>query len=76
MATPPNHGIAAAGYVGRRLWDRGGTEAGVIVSTEVCRLEGCGGPRLVTRWPDGKITKPCAGGCFQRRDGDWQIASL
>jgi len=38
----------------------------------LCGLEGCGGVRLVVRWPGGKITWPCVKGMKLTPKG-WQI---
>ena len=39
-----------------------------------CQLEGCGGLRLGTRWPDGKLTWPCLKGMTWSADrGAWRI---
>lgn len=38
-----------------------------------CQMDGCTGKRLVVKWPDGKVTRPCTKGMFTRQDGNWQI---
>ena len=38
-----------------------GTEIGIPTgSTHKCRMEGCNGLRITTKWSDGKITHPCS----------------
>ncbi len=38
-----------------------------------CRLEGCTGQRITTRWPDGRITHPCTKGMQTLDEHTWQI---
>lgn len=38
-----------------------------------CRLEGCAGIRITTRWPDGHITHPCSKGMIPASDDLWII---
>lgn len=54
-------------YRGWKVYGRAGTGyenvAGTVVGTRDCTLEGCGGTRVIVRWPDGKRTIPCLKGC-------------
>lgn len=48
-------------------------EVGFLTGGErVCSMEGCGGRRLATRWPSGKITYPCTKGMLHSK-GNWRI---
>ncbi len=38
-----------------------------------CRMTGCNGLRIPTRWPDGRISYPCSKGMDQLPNGDWKI---
>jgi hypothetical protein len=38
-----------------------------------CRLESCGGVRIATRWPDGKMTFPCTKGMEWSSGKGWVI---
>ena len=39
-----------------------------------CRMEGCPGMRIATRWPDGKLTLPCSRGLvFDKKRKAWKI---
>lgn len=61
-------------YVGMKVYRRGGKgKPGVVVGTRECTLEGCGGTGLITRWPNGKRTVPCARGCKGRGKTGLQI---
>lgn len=45
------------------ILSRDGKQAGVTTGGRYkCRMEGCTGLRLATRWSDGKITFPCTKG--------------
>ena len=57
------------------ILSRNGTEAGVASGhTSRCRLEGCTGVRVSTKWPNGKTTFPCSKGMIYRTDGTLQIS--
>ena len=56
------------------IYNRNGKEAGTPTGAEYpCSMEGCIGHRIVVKWPDGKITRPCSKGMNVREDGDYQI---
>ncbi len=39
-----------------------------------CSMEGCTGHRVVVRWSDGKITRPCSKGMiFEPANKTWKI---
>jgi hypothetical protein len=38
-----------------------------------CRMEGCNGHRVATKWPDGKTTFPCTKGMKFLPTGDMQL---
>jgi hypothetical protein len=38
---------------------RSGREKGTVVGSRRCTMEGCGAPRLIVKWSDGKTTIPC-----------------
>ena len=59
------------------VYSKDGKNKGVLTGGErACRLEGCLGVRLGTKWPDGKITWPCTDGMEIRpRDKQWIIES-
>lgn len=45
------------------IWDRAYKRRGETTGGRFrCKLEGCTGMRIATRWPDGKITFPCSKG--------------
>lgn len=57
-----------------RVYRRGGRgRPGEVVGYRRCRLEGCLGVRIITRWPDGHRTEPCSRGMRLRKDKQWQI---
>lgn len=61
--------------IGKPMWDRDHKEAGIItnVSTRICKT--CGfSPCFIVRWPNGRITKPCIGGCESPQDGSYKIS--
>ncbi len=62
-----------ADYVGRRVYNEGGTEAGVVTSYYGCTLGGCRGMRLCVTWPDGGRTRPCTKGCTFLGNGHLRI---
>jgi Tfp pilus assembly protein PilP len=64
--------IDALHQKGTKVWDRGRTKCGVVIGTKNCRLEGCNGTRLITRWPDGRQTHPCTKG-MKLENGEWEI---
>lgn len=59
----------------QRIYNREGTEAGIILgsSRRYCAACGSVSPCYLVRWPDGKRTKPCQFGVRQRDDGALQI---
>ena len=59
---------------GVKIYARGSTKrfGRATGRTSLCRLEGCGGLRISTIWPDGKNTRPCTKGLLRFRDG-WRI---
>lgn len=52
-----------------------GTEKGICTGgTYRCQMEGCLGLRVVVRWPDGKITRPCTKGMrYDKKRKAWRI---
>jgi hypothetical protein len=47
----------------KRVLSRNGKIIGVPTGASYpCSLEGCTGRRIVVRWPDGRITRPCTKG--------------
>lgn len=60
--------------IGDRVVDRDGQETGTVVGMGFgCRMEGCRGSRIPTRWPDGKRTYPCTKGMTSEGPGEWSI---
>jgi hypothetical protein len=59
---------------GQRVLSRDGKHVGTVRGFAHCQLEGCNGIRLITRWNDGKNTKPCSKGMLwnQKRKA-WKI---
>lgn len=56
------------------VYARYGSRKGTLTHTKRrCQMESCVRDRYGVRWPDGKITWPCAGGMKMRKDGQWQI---
>lgn len=56
-------------YVGREIESRDGKLVGEVTNAgQPCRMEGCTGIRLSTRWPNGRRTFPCTKGLGQRGD--------
>lgn len=41
--------------------------------THRCKLEGCNGVRVTTKWEDGKTSFPCSKGLQSNSDGSLQI---
>ena len=59
---------------GTVVWSRKRTKKGEATgSTHLCRLEGCSGRRITTKWPGGQITHPCSKGMNFNEDGSWEI---
>jgi hypothetical protein len=57
-----------------KVYDREGKDIGLPTGAEYpCSMEGCRGRRIVIKWPDGKITRPCSKGMTVREDGNLQI---
>lgn len=54
---------------------RDGTERGKTTGAHYhCSMEGCTGHRVVVRWADGKITRPCSKGMLLDENTDtWKI---
>lgn len=46
-----------------------GNTKGEVRGTKRCTLTGCGGTRIIVRWPDGHWTVPCLRGCKEHKDG-------
>lgn len=62
-------------YVGRRIVSRDGSTEGTVTRADMpCRLEGCTGVRLSTKWDTGERTYPCSKGVDERADGKLVIA--
>jgi len=58
----------------QKVYARGGKIKGLSTgAVYVCQMEGCTGRRLVVKWDDGKISRPCTKGMTVRPDGCWQI---
>jgi hypothetical protein len=58
---------------GTTILSRDGKLKGTVMGTTFpCRLMGCNGIRITTKWPNGKITYPCSKGIIVR-SGHWQI---
>jgi hypothetical protein len=61
-------------YTGKRILARDGSVEGTVTNAgRRCRLEGCGGVRLSTRWDNGRRTYPCSKGVDELPDGRLQI---
>jgi hypothetical protein len=61
-------------FQGKRVVSTTGSERGVATgSTYRCRMEGCNGMRVATKWEDGKTTHPCSKGMVFLTDGSMQI---
>jgi len=61
-------------YTGKAVFSNNGTEKGIASGrTSRCRMEGCNGLRVSTKWSDGKTTYPCSKGLINRPDGQLQI---
>lgn len=61
-------------YAGKTVFSRDGKKQGVASGhTSSCRMEGCLGVRVSTKWADGRITYPCSKGLISRPDGHFQI---
>jgi len=57
----------------RHVWNANGTAKGRLTGGQRGCFDGCSGPKLGVRWPDGRMTWPCVKAMFVRKDGDWQI---
>jgi hypothetical protein len=50
-------------FKNKTILSRDGLLKGVTTgAAHRCKMEGCTGLRLTTRWPDGNITHPCTKG--------------
>lgn len=59
---------------GIKVFSRDGERIGKTTgATRTCGLDGCGDRRIVVKWPDGRITYPCAGGMRKQADGSFRI---
>lgn len=59
---------------GQKILSSDGRLVGTPTGAEwLCRLEGCRGVRITTRWPNGKITHPCSKGLVNNGDGNLRI---
>lgn len=57
--------------VGKIIWNRSGSERGIVKGTTYRRCACCGyGEVYDVEWPDGKHTKPCPGGVSTTANGD------
>jgi hypothetical protein len=66
--------MTANPYVGRTILSRDGAKPGLVTRADQrCRLEGCNGVRLSTRWEDGRRTYPCSKGVTELPDGRLKI---
>ena len=67
------------GQKGVGVLSRGGKILGRTTGgTRRCRLSGCGGIGIATRWPKGTLTYPCTKGMDRaehRGEGCWEILS-
>ena len=60
-------------WTGTKIYGCRGTSfekiAGVVTeSTRRCLLDGCGGTKVMVRWPDGHKTWPCCKGIVQEKN--------
>lgn len=67
------------GMLGRKSGDlvlsRDGAKKGETTGSQYrCSMDGCTGLRVVVRWSDGKVTRPCSKGLRTLADGSLQIA--
>ena len=61
-------------FKGKTVRSSNGKEKGTASGhTSRCRMEGCNGVRVSTKWPDGKTTYPCSKGLIYHPDGQLQI---
>ena len=58
---------------GSPFQNRDGTMQGKVVGYRRCTLSGCRSTQMGVRWPDGRLTWPCAKGCVVTEDGTWKI---
>jgi hypothetical protein len=60
---------------GQTVVSRDGAFTGVTTGAHYkCSLEGCTGHRVVVRWADKKITRPCSKGMvFDEKTNTWTI---
>jgi hypothetical protein len=58
------------------VFDRTGRKRGRTTgSSYTCQLSGCTGLRIVVRWSDGKITRPCSKGMlWNNKHNAWKIS--
>ena len=54
----------------------GKTEGVPTGGTRPCRVEGCTGQRVATRWPDKKVTWPCSKGMDAAGKDVWRIVPV
>jgi hypothetical protein len=60
---------------GQKILSRDGKEKGELTGASYhCRLDGCRGRRITTRWPGGFFTHPCSKGLlWNKRRNAWRI---
>ena len=55
------------------IYSSDGKDKGIPTGAQyMCRLEGCNGSRITTKWNDGSITHPCSRGLTPFRK-HWKI---
>lgn len=63
MLEEMKHPKAPDGLKGSRVYCRDGKHMGIATgSVRRCQLAGCGGVRVMVRWPGGSVTWPCMKG--------------
>jgi hypothetical protein len=66
--------MSANPYLERVIESRDGKLHGIITrANQRCRLEGCTGVYLSTKWENGKRTFPCSKGVIEKPNGMLKI---
>lgn len=60
--------------VGKRIWNRGHTEYGIVTKESERYCAACGRHScLIVKWEDGIRTKPCTAGVKNLSNGELEI---
>ena len=65
-------------WTGKLCYGRRGTQYEHVAGTVMrgrrrCQLEGCGGTRIMVKWPDGHVRWPCSKGITEQESNALRI---